>query len=86
MSAVAGLFLIAASNPATAAPVQAAAVTAGTVDAGAKPLGAATAAVATVTGSVLQARPAASVTVTLAPAIVLGYAVKAADREDRERR
>ena len=69
MSAVAGLFLVAASNPATAAPVQAAAITAGTVDAGAKPLGAATAAVATVTGSVLQARPAASVTVTLAPAI-----------------
>ena len=69
MSAVAGLFLIAAANPATAAPLQAAAVTSGTVDASAKPLGAATAAVATVTGSVLQAQPAASVTVTLAPAI-----------------
>ena len=69
MSAVAGLFLIATANPATAAPLQAAAATAGTVDANAKPLGAATAAVATVTGSVLQAKPAASVTVTLAPAI-----------------
>ena len=66
MSAVAALFLVATANPAAAAP---AAVSAGTVDAGAKPLGAATAAVATVSGSVIQAAPAASVSVTLAPAI-----------------
>jgi len=69
MSAVAGLFLIAAANPATAAPLPTAAVSAGTVDAAAKPLGAATAAVATVSGSVIQATPAASVSVALAPAI-----------------
>ena len=69
VSAVAGLFLMAAPNPATAAPLQSATVSAGAVDATVKPLGAATAAVATVSGTVLQARPAASVTVTLAPAI-----------------
>ena len=56
MSAVAALFLIAAANPASAAPTQAAAVDA-------------TSAVATVSGSVIQATPAASVSVTLAPAI-----------------
>jgi N-acetylmuramoyl-L-alanine amidase len=69
MSAVAGLFLMAAANPATAAPLQSPTGSAGAVDATAKPLGAATAAVATVSGTVLQARPAASVSVTLAPAI-----------------
>ena len=63
LSVVAGLFLMAATNPAAAAPL-----TAGAVDAAAKPLGA-TAAVATVGGSVIQAAPAASVSVTLAPAI-----------------
>ena len=62
MSAVAGLFLIAAANPATAA------VSAGSVDVAAKPLGAAVA-VATASGSVLQAQPAASVSMTLVPAI-----------------
>jgi N-acetylmuramoyl-L-alanine amidase len=56
MSAVAALFLIAAANPASAAPTPAAAVDA-------------TSAVATVSGSVIQATPAASVSVTLAPAI-----------------
>jgi N-acetylmuramoyl-L-alanine amidase len=68
MSAVAGLFLIAAANPATAAPLPTAAVSAGAVDAAAKPLGV-TVAVATTSGSVLQARPAASVSMTLVPAI-----------------
>ena len=68
MSAVAALFLIAAANPAAAAPA-APALSAGAVDTSAKPLGAATAAVATVTGSVIQATPAASVSVSLAPAI-----------------
>jgi N-acetylmuramoyl-L-alanine amidase len=68
MSAVAGLFLIAAANPATAAPLPTAAVSAGTIDAAAKPFGA-TVAVATASGSVLQARPAASVSVALVPAI-----------------
>ena len=63
LSVVAGLFLMAATNPAAAAPL-----TAGAVDASARPLGA-TAAVATVGGSVIQAAPAASVSVTLAPAI-----------------
>ena len=62
MSAVAGLFLIAAANPATAA------VSAGSVDVAAKPLGAAVA-VATASGSVLQAQPAATVSMTLVPAI-----------------
>jgi N-acetylmuramoyl-L-alanine amidase len=69
MSAVAGLFLMAAANPATAAPLPAPAVSAGAVDAAAKPLGAATVAVATVSGSILQARPAASVTMSLVPAV-----------------
>ena len=64
-AAVAGLFLISASNPATAAPLQA---TAGAVNAAARPVGT-TSAVATVAGSVIQATPAASVSVTLAPAI-----------------
>ena len=68
MSAVAGLFLIAAANPATAAPLPTAAVSAGSVDVAAKPLGAAVA-VATASGSVLQAQPAASVSMTLVPAI-----------------
>jgi N-acetylmuramoyl-L-alanine amidase len=69
LSVAAGLFLIAASNPATAAPMPS---SAGAVDVAAKPLGLlkpATAAVATVSGSVIQAIPAASVSVTLAPAI-----------------
>ena len=68
LSAVAGLLLIAASNPATAAPLS---TSAGAVDAAAKPLGLLkpTAAVATVGGSVIQATPAAAVSVTLAPAI-----------------
>jgi N-acetylmuramoyl-L-alanine amidase len=64
-AAVAGLFLISASHPATAAPLQA---TAGAVNAAARPVGT-TSAVATVAGSVIQATPAASVSVTLAPAI-----------------
>jgi len=68
LSAVAGLFLIAAANPATAAPVNA-----GAVNPAARPLGAttqaATYAAATAAGTVVQAAPAASVTVTLAPAI-----------------
>ena len=68
MSAVAALFLIAAANPAAAAPA-ASPLSTGAVDTSAKPLGAATAAVATVTGSVIQATPAASVSVSLAPAI-----------------
>ncbi|HEU4957775.1 MAG TPA: hypothetical protein VFT40_09150, partial [Sphingomicrobium sp.] len=69
LSVVAGLFLIAASNPATAAPLP---TSAGAVDVAAKPLGLlkpTTAAVATVSGSVIQATPAAAVSVTLAPAI-----------------
>ena len=69
MSAVAGLFLVAAANPATAAPLPAPAMSAGAVDAAAKPLGAATVAIATASGSVLQARPAASVTMSLVPAV-----------------
>jgi spore germination cell wall hydrolase CwlJ-like protein len=69
MSAVAGLFLMAAANPATAAPLPSAAVSAGAVDPAAKPLAAATVAVATASGSVLQAQPAASVSMTLVPAI-----------------
>ena len=77
LSAVAGLFLIAAANPAPAAPLSA-----GAVDAAAKPLGAVTqtaqsganslsttAVVSTVSGGVMQARPAASVTMSLAPSI-----------------
>lgn len=68
MSAVAGLFLMAAANPATAAPLPSA-VSAGVVDGTAKPLGSATVAVATASGSVLQAQPAASVSMTLVPAI-----------------
>jgi N-acetylmuramoyl-L-alanine amidase len=76
--AAAGLFLIAAASPATAAPLSAA----GAVDASAKPLGAvtqvaqsaasnlsATAVVSTVSGGVMQARPATSVTMSLAPSI-----------------
>ena len=63
LAAVAGIFLIAASNPAPAAPVSA-----GAVNVAAKPLGV-TPAVATVGGSVIQATPAAAVSVTLAPAI-----------------
>ena len=79
LTAVAGLFLIAASNSATAAPLSA-----GTIDAAAKPLGAATqvvrsaasslstattAVVSTVSGGVIQARPATAVTMSLAPSI-----------------
>lgn len=68
LSAVAGLFLVAAASPATAAPVNA-----GAVNTAARPLGAtaqaATSAVATAAGTVVQAAPAASVSVTLAPAI-----------------
>ena len=69
LSVVAGLLLIAASNPAPAAPLP---TSAGAVDVAAKPLGLlkpATAAVATVSGSVIQATPAATVSVTLAPEI-----------------
>ena len=65
----AGLVLMAASNPATAAPLS---TSAGTVDVAAKPLGLlkpAAAAVATVSGSVIQAAPAGAVSVTLAPEI-----------------
>ena len=72
LTAVAGLFLIAASNPAAAAPLTAAVASAGAVDANVRPLGAttaATAAVATASGSVLQARPASSVTMNLTPSI-----------------
>lgn len=64
LSVAAGLFL-AASNPATAAPLTTAA---GAVDVAAKPLGT-TSAVATAAGNVIQATPAVSVSVTLAPAI-----------------
>ena len=79
LTAVAGLFLIAASNSATAAPLSA-----GTIDAAAKPLGAATqvvrsaasslstattAVVSTVSGGIIQARPATAVTMSLAPSI-----------------
>ena len=71
LSAVAGLLLVAASNPSTAASLP---TSAGAVDATAKPLAllkpaVATTAVATVSGSVVQATPAAAVSVTLAPAI-----------------
>jgi spore germination cell wall hydrolase CwlJ-like protein len=83
LSAVLGLFLIAASNPATAAPVQGPAVAAAAVNPAARPLGAApqalraaatfntaaTAAVAAVSGSVAHAIPAASVSASLAPQI-----------------
>ena len=65
LSVAAGLFLVAASNPATAAPLPTAA---GAINAAAKPLGTASA-VATAAGNVIQATPAASVSVTLAPAI-----------------
>jgi hypothetical protein len=65
LSVAAGLLLIAASNPATAAPLS---TSAGAVHAAAKRLGV-TPAVATVGGSVIQATPAAAVSVTLAPAI-----------------
>lgn len=79
MTAVAGLFLIAASNSATAAPLSA-----GVLDATAKPLGAVTqvaraaatslntattAVVSTVSGGIMQARPATAVTMNLAPSI-----------------
>ncbi|QNP46125.1 cell wall hydrolase [Sphingomonas sediminicola] len=79
LTAVAGLFLVAASNSATAAPLSA-----GTIDAAAKPLGAVTqvvrsaasslstattAVVSTVSGGVIQARPATAVTMSLAPSI-----------------
>jgi N-acetylmuramoyl-L-alanine amidase len=81
LSAAAGLFLFAASNQAMAAPVSA-----GLVDASAKPFGilapaarsavsaintVATAAVSTVTGSVLQARPATSVSVNLTQSVAI---------------
>ena len=69
MSAVAGLFLMAAANPATAASLPTPAVSAGAVDVAAKPLGAATVAVATASGSILKAQPAASVTMSLVPAV-----------------
>ena len=64
LSVAAGLFL-AASNPATAAPLPTAA---GAINVAAKPFGT-TSAVATAAGNVIQATPAASVSVTLAPAI-----------------
>jgi spore germination cell wall hydrolase CwlJ-like protein len=79
MSAVAGLFLIAASNSATAAPLSA-----GSIDAAAKPLGAVTqvarsaatslstattAVVSTVSGGIMQARPATAVAMSLTPSI-----------------
>jgi N-acetylmuramoyl-L-alanine amidase len=79
LTAVAGLFLIAASNSATAAPLSA-----GAFDATAKPLGAVTqvaraaatslntattAVVSTVSGGIMQARPATAVTMNLAPSI-----------------
>jgi spore germination cell wall hydrolase CwlJ-like protein len=79
LTAVAGLFLIAASNSATAAPLSA-----GVFDATAKPLGAVTqvaraaatslntattAVVSTVSGGIMQARPATAVTMNLAPSI-----------------
>jgi len=79
LTAVAGLFLIAASNSATAAPLSA-----GVLDATAKPLGAVTqvaraaatslntattAVVSTVSGGIMQARPATAVTMNLAPSI-----------------
>ena len=81
LSAVAGLFLVAMSNHATAAPLQTAA---GTVDATAKPLGmlspalkstsntldaVATAAVSTVSGAILQARPATTDALNGTPSI-----------------
>jgi len=81
LSAAAGLFLVAASNQAMAQPLQAA--SAGTVDAAAQPFGiiapamkaavntistATTNAVSTVSG-ILQAQPATSVSVNLAPSI-----------------
>jgi len=69
LSAVAGLLLVAASNPATAESLPASTAA---VDATAKSMALlkpATAAVATVSGSVIQATPAAAVSVTLAPAI-----------------
>jgi N-acetylmuramoyl-L-alanine amidase len=67
LSAMAGLFLIASANPATAAPLP---TSAGAVDAAPNPAGvASTAAVATVSGTVIQATPAAAVSVTLAPVI-----------------
>lgn len=79
MSAVAGLFLIAASNSATAAPLSA-----GSIDAAAKPLGAVTqvarsaatslststtAVVSTVSGGIMQTRSATAVTISLTPSI-----------------
>ena len=82
LSAAAGLFLFAASNQAMAAPLQPA--SAGMVDAAAKPFGilapaakavvstfntVATTAVSTVTGGVLQTRPATSVSVNLTQSV-----------------
>lgn len=84
LSAAAGLFLVAASNPATAAPLQP--VSAGMVDAAAKPFGIiapaakaaanslgtiATATVSTVTGGVLQTRPATTVAVNLTQSVAI---------------
>jgi len=68
------MFLLAAASeaPAQTAAVQAVAVQAGSVDAAAKPLGLAspvTAAIATVTGSVVQQRPAQTVSVKLQPEV-----------------
>ena len=65
LSVAAGFFLIAGSNPATAAPLP---TVAGALNSAARPIGT-TNAVATVAGSVIQATPAASVSVTLAPVI-----------------
>ena len=84
LSAAAGLFLFAASNQAMAAPLQPA--SAGMVDAAAKPFGilapaakavvstfntVATTAVSTVTGGVLQTRPATSVSVNLTQSVAI---------------
>lgn len=71
LSAVAGLFLVMAANPAPAAPARAAAISAGAVNSAARPLGTAvvkavarvnavtTAALSTVSGTVVQPRPVA---------------------------
>ncbi|HET6940596.1 MAG TPA: cell wall hydrolase [Sphingomicrobium sp.] len=84
LSAAAGLFLFVASNQAIAAPLQPA--SAGMVDAAAKPFGilapaakaavstlnsVASAAVSTVTGGVLQTRPATSVSVSLTQSVAI---------------
>jgi hypothetical protein len=82
LSAVAGLFVVAMSNQVAAAPLQG--TSANVVDTNARPLGilapamqaaaktlntVATATVSTITGGVLQARPAASISMALTPSI-----------------